>query len=333
MNVLDLFSGIGGFSLGLERAGMKTAAFCEIEKFPQAVLRKHWPDVPIYDDIRTLTAERLEQDGIGTIDVICGGFPCQPFSSAGRRAGKEDNRDLWPEMFRIIQECQPTWVIGENVANFVNMEFERTAVNLEDEGYEVQPIIIPACGVGLPHKRDRVWIIAYSSRNGRRIQQEQSSECEDTAWVEKPSQQRVAAHPDSLRQSQQEGNEQEFGGWLSDDNKSVVSDSDGKRKQIPITRGFAAEQMSGGDGEERASSHSNHSIEGGLRSGKKKINPLSGFAAWWETEPTIRRIHDGIPKRLDPSGPWRTKRLKALGNAVVPQIPEIIGRAIMEHAA
>ena len=112
MRVLDLFSGIGGFSLGLERAGMKTIAFCEQDEYCQKVLKKHWPDVPIHNDIRELDGTQYR----GAVDVVCGGFPCQPFSQAGKRAGKDDDRDLWPEMFRIIREVQPARVIGENVA-------------------------------------------------------------------------------------------------------------------------------------------------------------------------------------------------------------------------
>lgn len=156
MKVLDLFSGIGGFSLGLERAGMETVAFCEIEPFCREVLKKHWPDVPVHQDIRELNGEEYK----GKVDVVCGGFPCQPFSVAGKKKGTEDNRDLWPEMFRVIQQAQPTWVIGENVANFTNMAFTRTKADLESEGYTVQPFIIPACALGAWHRRDRVWIVA-----------------------------------------------------------------------------------------------------------------------------------------------------------------------------
>lgn len=148
-----------GFSLGLERAGMNTVAFCEIDPFCQKVLKKHWPDIPIHDDITKLDGKQYA----GTVDLICGGFPCQPFSVAGRKAGTQDNRDLWPEMFRIIKESRPRWVIGENVANFVNMAFTRTAVDLESAGYEVWPVVIPACAIGAPHRRDRVWIIAYAN--------------------------------------------------------------------------------------------------------------------------------------------------------------------------
>ncbi len=158
--------------MGLERAGMQTSAFCEIEPFCQQVLRKHWPAVPIYNDIRKLNAEKLRKDGIRKIDIVCGGFPCQPFSAAGRKRGTQDHRDLWPEMCRIIEETKPTWVIGENVANFTDMAFTRTKADLESRGYQVQPFIIPACAVGAPHKRDRVWIIAHTDSAGLQTERE-----------------------------------------------------------------------------------------------------------------------------------------------------------------
>ena len=174
MRVLDLFSGIGGFSLGLERAGMETVAFCEIEDYPVKVLKKHWPDVPIAKDIRKLSynykTKELIYDGeviyVGPIDLICGGFPCQPFSVAGKQRGKEDDRHLWPEMFRLIKEIRPTWVVGENVAGFIKMALDDVLANLESEGYATRPFVIPACAVGAVHRRDRVWIVGYSEHNG-----------------------------------------------------------------------------------------------------------------------------------------------------------------------
>jgi len=162
MKMLDLFSGIGGFSLAGEWSGFETVGFCEIDKYCQKVLKKNFPDVPIFDDIRKLSRSDID----GAVDVITGGFPCQPFSVAGRKKGTQDDRDLWPQMFRVIKEFKPTWVIGENVANFVSMAFKRTKTDLESEGYEVQPFIIPACGVGARHRRDRVWIVGYSKHNG-----------------------------------------------------------------------------------------------------------------------------------------------------------------------
>lgn len=168
MKHLDLFSGIGGFALAARWAGINTVAFCEIEPFAQKVLKKNFPGIPIFSDICKLKRSDIHE----SVDIITGGFPCQPFSIAGKKRGTDDNRDLWPEMFRIIKEFKPTWVVGENVANFVGMAFNRTKTDLESEGYEVQPLIIPACGVNAPHKRDRVWIVAYTNRKGfQRFQQ------------------------------------------------------------------------------------------------------------------------------------------------------------------
>jgi len=163
--VLDLFSGLGGFSLGLERTGhFRTVAFCDNNKFSKAILDKHWKGIKIYDDVREITKERLQADGIEFPDIVTGGFPCQPFSVAGQQKGTSDDRHLWPEMFRIIEAFKPRFVIGENVRGIVNIQdgvvFETVCTNLEDEGYEIQPFNIPAAGVGAPHRRERIWFIA-----------------------------------------------------------------------------------------------------------------------------------------------------------------------------
>ena len=179
---LDLFSGIGGFALGLQRTGgLETVGFCEIDKFCQKVLRKHWPDVPIYDDIRQLfvanaesnqsnwersgglspkSAQRSEEQ---KIDIITGGYPCQPFSVAGKRRGHEDERHLWPEMFRVIQAVRPRWVIAENVAGHIQLGLDTVIAQMEAENYACWTFVVPACAVGAPHRRDRVWIVAYAT--------------------------------------------------------------------------------------------------------------------------------------------------------------------------
>ncbi|MED3650638.1 DNA (cytosine-5-)-methyltransferase [Heyndrickxia sporothermodurans] len=164
MKSIELFAGIGGIALAAEWAGIETVAFCERDPFCQKVLYKHWPNIPIFDDVRDLNRQALEEMGIdvGAIKLISGGFPCQPFSIAGKKKGRNDDRDLWPEMFRIIRELQPAWVVGENVANFANMELERTLIDLESEGYETQTFIIPASSVNAKHKRNRCFIVAYS---------------------------------------------------------------------------------------------------------------------------------------------------------------------------
>ena len=165
--VLDLFSGIGGFALGLEWAGMETAAFCEADAFCQAVLRRYWPDVPLYPDVRRLTGETIEKE-VGRIDLLCGGFPCQPFSVAGKRRGTDDDRNLWPEMFRLVREVRPRWVLGENTPGLDGLALDGILTDLEDSGYETAPTLeIPACALDAPHKRSRLFIVAYRDREGR----------------------------------------------------------------------------------------------------------------------------------------------------------------------
>lgn len=281
MKVLDLFSGIGGFSLGLERAGMKTVAFCEIDPFCQKILKKHWPDVPIHTDITKLDGKQYA----GAIDLVCGGFPCQPFSFAGKRKGKIDNRHLWPEMFRVVQESKPTWFLGENVPGIINMELEQVCTDLEAEGYEVQPLIIPACGVDAPHRRNRVWILAHSNFcNDNRI-----------------SRQNEGA---GKKEQIQERNKYRQFGNASDLCASTVANPD----STGLQRGNVKE--------------GSYKKNGGIQQGRElERNCAAGRSKQWDVESCMDRVANGIPRRVD--------RLRALGNAVVPQIPEIIGNYMM----
>ena len=177
MKHLDLFSGIGGFALAADTVfGNVEHTFVEIDPFCQEILKKHWPESEVHHDIRQFIADtassRLERgnwspvDGCTKVDILTGGFPCQPFSQAGKRKGTSDDRYLWPEMFRVIQLYQPQWVIAENVRGLTTwnegMVLEQVCTDLESEGYEVQPLIIPACSVNAPHRRERVWIIAHN---------------------------------------------------------------------------------------------------------------------------------------------------------------------------
>lgn len=167
IRILDICSGIGGFSLGLESTGgFDTVAFCEFDDFCRKVLNKHWPDVPIYKDLKEIgnEPERIIQD----FDLICGGIPCQPFSVAGKKKGKEDDRHLWPYMYEIIKYKKPSWVIVENVGGFVNVALDDVCLDLETQGYATQSFIIPACSVEAPHRRDRIWILGKNLENPRR---------------------------------------------------------------------------------------------------------------------------------------------------------------------
>ena len=279
MKVLDLFSGIGGFSLGLEWAGMETIAMCEKDKFCRQVLAKHWPDITIHEDIRDLDGK----DYKGSIDVVCGGFPCQPFSVAGKQLGKEDDRHLWPEMLRVIKESAPTWVIGENVSGFVSMALDDVCSDLEGEGYRVQSFIIPACAVEAHHRRDRCWVVAYSDENDRRRRDSTISQ-ERHTWMEHRS----------------GGQGQSLGGSDSD-----VAYSESERVQRLRSCGLEE-------------SHAHGPALVPLCEGK-------GFGStYWETEPDVDRVVDGVPNRVD--------RIKSLGNAVVPQLVQRIGEMIYaEH--
>jgi len=297
LNVLDLFSGIGGFSLGLERTGgFRTVAFCEIEPFCRRVLAKHWPAIPCYDDVRTLTAARLAADGIA-VDVICGGFPCQDISVAGKGAGIAGERSgLWSEYARIIGEVRPRYVIVENVAALLGRGLSRVLGDLAALGFDAEWNCIPASAVGAPHRRERIWILAY------------------------PGHETGSAQP-----WQQQSQRPEISNRSGAQN---VADTIGPRLEGrgPISRYLAAElaaiERNGSNvsntaryrwtpqGERSATGHTD---------GLCELRPEQG--ANWLIEPDVGRVAHGVPARVD--------RLRSLGNAVVPQIPEMIGRAIL----
>lgn len=168
MRHLDLFSGIGGFALAARWMNWQTIGFVEIDKFCQKVLAKNFPNIPIYGDIKEFDGTKLR----GTVDILTGGFPCQPYSTSGKRKGTEDPRHLWPEMLRVIGEVQPSFIVGENVSGLVNwsrgLVFDQIQIDLENQGYEVTPYLLPACGTGAWHTRERVWFIAHTYSNGRK---------------------------------------------------------------------------------------------------------------------------------------------------------------------
>jgi len=202
MKHLGLFEGIGGFSLAGRWAGWETVAWCEWNEFGQKVLKHHFPNAEGYGDITKTDFTKYANK----IDIITGGFPCQPYSSAGKRLGKEDDRHLWPEMLRTIREVQPRWVVGENVRGITNwnggMVFDEVQTDLENEGYDVTSFILPACSVNAPHRRDRIWFVAYSNSNG---QQRSNSKYEINAskggeYAFSNIKQNVIKHPKNIGQ-------------------------------------------------------------------------------------------------------------------------------------
>ena len=286
LRVLDLFSGIGGFSLGLERTGgFETVAFCEYDDFPRRVFKKHWPEIPCFPDVRTLKGSDID----GPVDVICGGYPCQPFSTAGKRQGAADDRHLWPEFMRLVAELRPAWVIGENVAGHISMGLDDVLADLEAEGYACRTFVVPACAIGASHRRDRVWTVAHADSAERRAQRGACG--------------RLAQRPNGLPQGQESAGRSEAGG-------AALADTSSKRLE----------------GSKRAKHEGAgvRSSEGGGRFAEPRMGGMAdGFSCWLD-EPR-ERVKAGVKDRAG--------RLKALGNAVHPDIPMMIGRAILEAEA
>jgi DNA (cytosine-5)-methyltransferase 1 len=317
MRVLDLFSGIGGFSLGLERAGMTTVAFCEVDKKCQQVLAKHWPEVPVFDDVRTLNKGLLDEKGI-SVDVICGGFPCQDISLAGKGAGIEGERSgLWSEFARLIGELRPQFVIVENVSALLSRGLDRVLGDLASFGYDAEWHCIPASAVGAPHRRDRIWIVAYSNSFGSLSKPER-----DTTSLAKESEGK-------------EGAEHQFA-FCVETRSADVADPNSQygRSKRPIkisSRRQTWDQSSGS--RSNGSNTDSQGLEGRtqtIRQEKERNQDTRHFRplvsvirrdSQWDVEPNVGRVANGVPNRVD--------RLKQLGNAVVPQIPELIGKAIM----
>ena len=387
---LDLFSGIGGFSLGLEStSGFETVAFCEIEKFPRKILKKHWPHVKQYKDIKELTNEQLETDGIIPIDIITGGYPCQPFSVAGSQRGEKDKRHLWPEMFRLVKECRPTWVIGENVGGHIKLGLDTVLEDLESEGYSTRAFSISASSIGANHKRERVWIVGHSQHDGSSSStksrsfeetsdnnQERKNETSELAGAGRSN---GGADVENTRRTRQQGsifkgkdaNEtgQEDADQFersSSSSRSDVADTESKRtrkndeglrtrsgrasgretttvadtfsgnvetgreRQREIREGYTKERIPdnvASGNQVNKSSNTNGSglqrlgSEHKLREGQEERS--FGWERWWELEPDVGRVANGVSKRMD--------RLKGLGNSLVPAIPYIIGQSILKE--
>ena len=283
MNVGSLFSGIGGIDLGLERAGMRIAWQCEIDPWCRRVLEKHWPSVPNYGDIRVIT------DECEPVDVLAGGFPCQPVSLAGRRAGQSDERWLWPEFARLVRLLRPRYVLVENVPGLLSAGMGDVLGDLAACGYDAEWDSIGAVDVGAPHRRKRVWIVAYPKRDGLEGRQQ--------AWT--------TARP--------------VGGGRQVSDAATMQREAIQRHE---PNGVLPSVLAHAEGiAERA----------GLRAGEPRIfrrgrlSDLRSARHTWIAEPDVVRVADGVPARVD--------RLRGLGNAVVPQVVEWIGRRMIEDAA
>ncbi len=304
---LSLFSGIGGLDLAAEAAGFRTVGQCEWADYPTKVLEKHWPEVPRWRDIRSLTGESFyEQTGLRTVTVVSGGFPCQPFSFAGKRRGKEDDRYLWPEMLRVISEIRPTWVIGENVAGIVSMALDTVLSDLESIGYTSQAFIIPACAVDAPHRRDRCAIVAYTnSRPSRSGHEPEPGKAEHAEFGTGSSNcGRNVADPKGYRLQGQRPSWEQISGTrheaLEFEGRCHVSNTDSQRLQIPGHEpGQQAFQPK--DGTTFCCGRSAQPGLGGM---------VDGFPCWLDEPGNVPRIATGVKDRVN--------RLKCLGNAVVP---------------
>jgi DNA (cytosine-5)-methyltransferase 1 len=287
----SLFSGIGGFDLAAEWAGWRNAFHCEWNEFGQKILKHYWPNAKSYGDI-TKTDFSIWRN---RIDVLTGGFPCQPYSHAGKRKGKEDERHLWPEMLRAIREIAPSYVVGENVYGLVNwnggMVFHEVQTDLENEGYEVQPVLLPACSVNAPHKRERVWFVAYSGGNG----------CKRDKEFEK-----------GFEYNERRKAFGEFDAYVSFGNVADTNSNIRCKRRMHETGAEKTERYI-------SSCHTrNHNR-----------------STWYNfpTQSPICSGNDGISSKLDgiTFPKWRNESIKAYGNAIVPQVVYQIFKAINLH--
>ena len=294
---VDLCSGIGGFALGFSWAGLShPVLFCDIEPWSRKILAKHWPDVKIAKDVKELAND---PDGlVPDSDILSCGYPCQPFSVAGKQRGEEDDRHIWPEIFTIIKAKRPNWIVCENVYGHISMGLDTVLSDLEAESYSCQPFIVPACAVNAPHRRDRLWIVAHTTDNGQALAYADSSR-------QQQSDKEMARQPSKQFDS---------GGVQSTKNVAYTS---GDKLQ-----GFCEGQI---HGQRNISSQSRRSGEDTQR-GRSTQSRLGGMAHGipdWLDEPTnISRTVKGVRGRAD--------RLKGLGNAIIPQISMQIGLCIKQ---
>jgi len=310
LTTVDLFAGIGGFARGLEATGhFRTTCFVEQDPFCQAVLNHHWPDVPILDDIRNARRSDFPD---ARPDLVCGGFPCQPFSQAGRQLAQDDPRHLWPEMLRVIRELRPTWVVGENVVGLIKLGLDEVLTDLEGEGYATRTFNLPACAVGAPHIRQRLWIIAHADSQG-----EPDKPFDDGAGSgqlgfgfvgsEAPSH---GANPNDHGPRRAEKHQQD-----AQHGQTQLRD-----KQVREL-GQVGQDVADTDNADRRRGTERRQVGDGELELHGEERPANRPEDYWQSEPAVGRLADGIPNRVS--------QLRALGNTIIPQIAEEIGHAIV----
>ena len=343
LKLLDLFSGIGGFSLGLESTGyFETIAFVEKDKFCQQVLKKNFKDIPIESEVRDVKGERY------AADIITGGFPCQPFSVAGKRRGTDDDRYLWDETIRIIRECKARWFIGENVEGIINIQdgmvLRQVQDDLEKEGFQVQCLVIPASSIGAWHQRKRVWILAYSKHNGSHRSKgnetiESSNQSKEWLFIRDDQDVSNTNTGFSVRENEEV---QARGNTINDGSKDVPNtNSFGHRGWS--SKGCTNERWSflprEQEGREMGSETSRCDVDVSNTNAQRtqvqikrkhtsiKMSGSSSQKTWWQTQSSLCRVPNGLSYELDKD---RTNRIKSLGNSIVPLIARELGLAIMK---
>jgi DNA (cytosine-5)-methyltransferase 1 len=319
LKLLDLFSGIGGFSLGMEATNrIKTIAFVEKDKFCQKVLNKNFKNIPIEEDIRNVKGSNY------TADIVSGGFPCQPFSVAGKRKGKDDDRYLWDETIRVVAETKPKWFVGENVEGIINISngtvLQQIQQDLEKEGFQVQCLVIPASGVGAWHQRKRVWIIGcnVSNSNSNRNTNEIERSNGEKEKVQREHRQKDSSTWKFIRTNSNDVPNTNSKGLQGLNNKQQPS----KQEQ---------RQFTNQDNENVRNTESSRLKSSSDRQGEGKFWGTSTpriqcQTSWWEAQSKLCGIPYGLSARLDKD---RTNRIKVLGNSIVPLIAYEIGKAII----
>lgn len=341
MKHIGLFEGIGGFSLAARWMGWETVAWCEWNEFGQKVLKYHFPEAVGFGDITKTDFTKYAN----TVDIVTGGFPCQPYSVAGKRKGKDDERHLWPEMLRAIREIKPRWVVGENVHGLVNwnggLVFEEVQADLENERYEVQPYILPACAKNAPHRRDRVWFVAYKNTNqdgrGGELREEKSN-IGQFGNIGTGNNERIPAHNDEVGITTHSD--------LCRNNSTQRAEGGIREHEDKIKAGSGGAMQISGLSDEQFATNTNRRVIQKPERERENVEQTTrgqttrGFnngnaQGWseWPTQPPICGGDDGLPERLDGiSVPkWRTETLKAYGNAIVPQVALEIFKAIMAY--